>query len=209
MRELVDDLFLSFTTQKMNVLCEHLIDNISDINATWHPLGFAIVKLLETESLKYRLHIWPAGERKPKYPNWPIHNHIFDLESLVVAGNIGSKNYLVLNSEYGKRSSNLKYIVKYHDTGSEIISTKTYIDVIQDTEQWFNTGEIYKIIRGAFHQSCVHENEFAASLVRTSNERVGTSPTVVGFSGFERVYNCQPSNLPTMKLVELIAGIRC
>jgi hypothetical protein len=208
MHDIVEGLFDEFTYQKLDEFCNSLLLSYSKLEGSWHPLGFAIVKLFETGSYKYRLHFWPKNERKPKEPDWQIHNHIFDLESLVICGKIGSKEFIV-QEDTECNTSHLEYEVIYHKQGSSIVTTDRLLKVSLDNEKWTSVGASYQVECGVFHQTYVKMDEFAASLVRTSNEKIQSSPIVVGDSGANRVFNCPQKKLSKAHLVELITSIHC
>src|SRR5437879_13738561 len=69
------------------------LSSLSDLRPLWHPLGFVSVVVKEDDAVAIRLHYWPAGERRPKNPNWPIHNHVFELCSTIITGEIIDRQY--------------------------------------------------------------------------------------------------------------------
>jgi hypothetical protein len=81
----------------------------------WHPLGFIHMRLVAEGNRALRLHLWSGTLAEPTEPLWPVHNHVFALESLVISGSIRDLRYDVKLDDQGDRRL---YEVLYDEFGS-------------------------------------------------------------------------------------------
>jgi hypothetical protein len=173
--QILEEIIYSSDSEGLARIITAVAANI-DIRPSWHPLGFVHCELARVGGSIYRLHLWPFRERRPKTPDWPIHNHVFDLTSKVLAGVITNREYSVCEKDDGGHSL---YSVEYALNGSRIVRTETSVDVRLIHECSYERGGRYCVKRGQFHSSHVAFLAFAATLVKTSDHR-NESPLVVG-----------------------------
>lgn len=146
--------------------------------ASWHPLGFVHAELARNRYFAYRFHIWPPGERRPKTPNWQIHNHVFSLISRVLVGSIENRLYDVVDAPKGVAAKQL-YEVAYGNGASELRPTGRFVDVVTSSVQTHSAPMVYEVPCGVFHESFVGHLDVVATMVRTDFME-SASPLVVG-----------------------------
>lgn len=131
----------------------------------WHPTGFVVLKLLDDVDGALRLHLWPAGARERGEPCWPVHDHVWDLRSHVLCGQIESHAYVVSDDDAGEAAL---YAVDYGAGRSSCMRrSERRVSVRGLAPRRIGAGERYEVPAGAFHASHVDANELAATLVVT------------------------------------------
>ncbi len=77
------------------LLCEYLMNHIESLDIKIHPLGFYAISLgSNNKNVNLRLHIW-NGDLAPQNKNLMIHNHVFEMKSLVLAGKLTNVIYRI------------------------------------------------------------------------------------------------------------------
>ncbi|GAA3628147.1 hypothetical protein [Flavivirga jejuensis] len=176
MNNIIYSLFNSYSKVNMIKILDFLIDDINNICAEWHPLGFIYIKLIQGKKNDYRLHIWPKETRSSNKTKHPIHNHIYNIESLVVSGKVGCEAYSIEKKTISKTKL---YKVHYSKSGSKLVSTNESVNIEKKNISWTNTGNTYIIEKGDYHQSVVEQNTFAATVVKNYNKSDNIKPTVI------------------------------
>ncbi len=149
---------------------------ILELEFFWHPLGFILGTYLSNDNEKIRVHIWPNKDSKPQIPYWNIHNHIFDLTSWVLEGEITNKEYSISNE---KDSDQCVYKVNYNGIESSLNKTEQNI-VLKEVKCTVNPkGSVYSIDAAIFHQSIRTSQESAITIV-LSIDKECTNPLVIG-----------------------------
>ena len=143
-----------------NWLADHL-SRFQHIQPHWHPLGFVSCFVLREDDHAVRVHLWPAGERRPKHPNWPIHTHIFDLESHVVFGALVDRQYELSPGEAFE-----KYGVHYNGIDSDIRPTRECVRVVKMREVTHSAGSTYSVAKGIFHETVVNREDTVLTVAR-------------------------------------------
>lgn len=163
------------TSSQLQYLRENISRIASDSQPLWHPLGFVscVIRKVDQE-FTTRIHYWPKLERRTKNPDWPIHNHTYDLYSCILEGRVRDIRYdLVEGNEY------TIYSVSYSGQNSTINQTDRRTSVKQAVNAVHEVGEEYNIAAGTFHQSQVLREETAITLVVLTNFADG-QPLVLG-----------------------------
>jgi len=163
-------------TQTKDEILNLVIDNLNFFSAKWHPLGFLHLPLIKNERTTIRLHVWPTGNRNTQEPNYPIHNHLFDIESNIFCG-------VIENTEYDinwnpSEPSHYLYDVAYEGQLSRINKTDDCVLCAPKSSQCYFAGQSYRIKQGSFHASRVDEGCLTATLVTTSHH-VDVAPKVL------------------------------
>jgi hypothetical protein len=162
-------------SEALSFLHDNLESLTSNLVPLWHPLGFVSCVIDEVPpSHVVRVHYWPAGERRVKNPDWPIHTHTYALESLVLAGKVRDMQY---RAQPG--SQWCVYSVSYYNGGSEIIRTPEEVDTIVEVDQMRNAGHQYEVPRGVYHQTLVPQQHSAVTLVLLTDHS-SEAPKVLG-----------------------------
>jgi hypothetical protein len=145
----------------------------------WHPLGFLHIKLHARGVKGLRLHLWPQRQRQAQAPFWPIHDHIFNLRSLILFGTVRNTLYKVTRAE---TSPYRIYEVRYGGSDSTLNQLTATSELVLPQETSIEehvAGTTYWIEHTVFHQSMVAEDRPAATLVVTS-DHLSLSPRVIG-----------------------------
>ena len=164
---------------------ELLLENIEffaeTIQPLWHPLGF-VSCLIKGDSgvSSFRLHYWPANERRTKNPDWPVHTHTYALSSFILSGKIEDIQYKTIEGD-----DYSIYEVAYLNGNSEISNTGKKISISQKISATRTKGDQYRVERGVFHQSFVDISESAVTFVALSELSNG-APLVLGHDGDHR-----------------------
>lgn len=169
-----------------NITTNFILNEIQRLNLKfiWHPLGFIMSTYLFENNKKIRIHIWPKNYSKVQFPNWNIHNHIFDLTSWVLEGKILNTEY---NSKYVEDSSSCVYEVTYDFKHSILKKTINKIKLIEKAKTINIKGNKYSLKSDIFHSSILIGNKSALTLV-LSVETDNKYPLVIGKCDSEEEY---------------------
>ena len=167
--------------EMLSFLRENFGSLSADFIPLWHPLGFVSCVIDEVSSSHIaRVHYWPEGERRVKNPNWPIHTHIYRLQSLVLAGAVRDLQYRVQpGTEW------CEYSVSYYSGGSELVRTPNEVDTFAEVDKLRRSGSRYEVPRGVYHQTLVPHEQSAVTLVLLSDHS-SDAPKVLGTRLAER-----------------------
>lgn len=143
----------------------------------WHPLGFVSLLLKKGDGWALKLHYWPMETRRPKTPDWQIHDHRFHLESRVLNGALDNWTYRI---EEG--GSDRLLPVSYSGKDSVIEPSGRPVTAVLEKKETHSAGAVYTIPRTTFHQSFVSLDSCAITIVLQS-DFVQQPPFVVGKEG--------------------------
>lgn len=127
----------------------HLLDALPDIArlpAIGHPNGFLAIPLHEEPSGVIRLHLWSGSD--PLQGEHSIHDHTYDLQSLVLPGALRQALWKVEASDDGPLE---EFGVSYRGAGSEIHATGRRVSVTELDTRLLSAGDRYSVEAGAFH----------------------------------------------------------
>lgn len=158
-------------------LLKDILVQLSQYSFAWHPLGFIHLKAGGVGNRDLRIHIWPPHDRRPQEPLWPIHDHIWDLNSYVVLGEITD-----LTFEAGPSSSSAThrvYHVEYSESFSILQPTEEVVAarLVKRREISANAG--YSIPIGTFHSSDVPTDQLTVTAV-VATKSTNHAPRVLG-----------------------------
>ncbi|UFH60467.1 hypothetical protein [Sulfurovum mangrovi] len=173
---------------------------IAQIDFFWHPLGFIIGTYLNNGREKIRIHIWPKDGGKKQLPYWNIHDHIFDLKSWVLKGEITNIEYDVINDN---SSTKCFYDVKYIENQSLMTKSEQHISYKISKKETYAEGEIYTIDAGIFHTSEKTNIGNALTVVLSINTDIKT-PKVIGEEEGENSYQYNRNKVDSSYIKELI-----
>jgi hypothetical protein len=140
-----------------------MIDHFKNANLVprYHGNGFAQLYLND----QHRLHVWHPLLPMPPENNAQIHDHIWDLASQVLVGQLGHITY-DLNPE---ESSHDMYEINQPAVRENENDVFKFLNTAapQATGNYMmNTGSIYHFRHGLFHQTTVADGILTASLIR-------------------------------------------
>lgn len=178
----------------------YIEEKSSYIIFNWHPLGFVYSKLCSIPNVgDLRLHVWLDGHRKIQSPAIPIHDHIFQVNSFILTGSITNHIY-----ELGSDSGSLyrTYEAEYINGGSLLSPTEELLTCSLKDFTTYNKGDFYKVEIGAFHETIVENDEFAATLVIETNKKQTEQPKILGPINFDDYfYKREKCNEPILKIL--------
>ncbi|WP_461611941.1 hypothetical protein [Cytobacillus kochii] len=152
--------------------------NSNQIKFNWHPLGFVHSKICSIPKIgDLRLHIWLGENRKTQLPYMPIHDHVFNVNSFILTGNVTNKVY-----EIGNATEDLyrKYEATYINGDSILYPTKELLNCNLKNSTIHSKGTFYTVPKGVFHESMVDEGEFASTLVIATDKDETIKPYILG-----------------------------
>jgi hypothetical protein len=172
---IVDDEFEPLLKETRRYLSNYL----AELSIQIHPLGFYAIKLGQPEKgINIRLHIW-NNKLQPQSMELMVHNHIFDMKSFVLKGEIFNKEYELMNAEVCS-NENQFYKVQYENNQSSLIKLETTGDLIETKKIAVKEGSSYVVSAGVFHESIV-TCEYTATILFTIANSV-ESPKVAAKS---------------------------
>src|SRR5689334_9287131 len=92
-----------------SLFCEELMHNSENVQL--HPLGFFYLRKEIDECSTLRFHVWPSDSKIPdSQKNGDLHDHIFELNSIILFGQIAQETFSFEHSEHGEYSvANIEY----------------------------------------------------------------------------------------------------
>jgi len=138
-----------------------------------HPLGFLVAKISDGSGVSLRLHVW-VGDHDSRQHGYEIHNHLFDMKSLVALGSIHQETFRLRDDRTGEYQT---YAVAYDGGGSELVATGRRIRLERLSHETFCAGHIYELGAGILHRSTAL-SEIAATCVLTWDRP--TPPITIG-----------------------------
>lgn len=116
-------------------------------SARRHPLGFVLIADPGT-SLRY--HLWPSWWPVPAgQETGEIHDHIFELNSLIIAGELRQLTYAPTISGAG---THRVFEVDYSPAASGMIETQNSVALEIITDERFKVGTAYRLDAGMVHR---------------------------------------------------------
>ncbi|MCI2254225.1 hypothetical protein L2D08_07600 [Domibacillus sp. PGB-M46] len=171
----------------------------------WHPLGFIHANLGHIDGIgTIRLHIWLPNKRKTQNPSFPIHDHVFTVNSHILSGSVTNRIYQI--EEDLINSTHKLYTVKYDNNKSILQSLNQKINCQFISEESFTSGQYYSVNSNVFHSSEVNKNQFASTLVLTNNY-INGEPKVVGELFLNDIYTYERSLCESVEFLEIIASL--
>ncbi len=121
-----------------------------------HPNGFIQLDLKSDSSV--RLHIWPSSLPKAQKTNHPIHDHVFDMSSTVLQGELQNINYTftpVKEKVLFKTEYKLFQALPIGKTkNTKLVPSPMPSGILKETRNGYVcSGEEYKIPKGVLHLS--------------------------------------------------------
>lgn len=172
-----------------------------------HPLGFVYWQHSLSNGSSLRVHLWLDLEHERRDGLTHIHDHVYDLSSLVVFGVIVNKTYTV---EPGPSHQQLVSVDQATLDAEFELAGATVTTRVVSSDEW-RAGATYSIPRGVFHATTV-VGPPALTLVtnsaRSGRPRVVTSgsPEPRGTSRETPIVDWRPAFELIMATLERQAG---
>jgi hypothetical protein len=124
---------------------------IHQLNPTWHPLGFIHTKLAQGPmGDTFRMHVWSLDHNHKDEQIAKIHDHLFNVVSRIVFGDIEN---IVYEFEPDPNGNFRVLKVNYGPNESALIDTQIYGNVIQIRQECFSAPFEYNIPKFELHES--------------------------------------------------------
>jgi len=144
-------------------------------SARRHPLGFLVIAEKIDSSLTLRYHVWPPGWSVPSDQiGSELHDHTYELNSLVIAGSIRQRTYRVTLDNSGNHNV---FEVAYSDGSSTLVSTGQRARLETETDEVFVSGIAYRLLPGIPHYVEAIKRPCATIVLTVQSERPA-APTV-------------------------------
>jgi hypothetical protein len=177
--------------------------------ALWHPLGFFRWELASDHMRRrYVLHCWPKGERHTQNPAWLVHRHAFELESLILDGDMRDRQFQAA----GPATAHVRGPLYRAEGGSSLSvlqRTTNVAELAEASEQNLTPGHFYGVGIDRFHESQVRRNGSCVTLARIL-PKVRSHAHVVGefqFSPLLRYVHLPVEPGLLVRLVDCVRGL--
>lgn len=116
-----------------------------------HPLGFFHARRVLDDKRQLRFHVWPDGWRiPPDQVAAEIHDHIFDLNSLILRGTMRNETFDAWrNSPHTHRLVR----VRYGGTASAVDGPEEPIKLSVVNDERHEASRIYRLPAGTLHRA--------------------------------------------------------
>lgn len=135
------------------------------LSGTRHPLGFYCVTIESTPAFDIRLHVWPRLKCETR-PHAPVHDHIWNLASLILLGEITNRFFRAVPDDDGNVVIDA---VEYDGLLNRFRSEagRHRLEEIPP-RQTLHAGETYSFGAGVLHDSLVPARMTTATLLVAS-----------------------------------------
>ncbi|SBW22494.1 hypothetical protein FDG2_2725 [Candidatus Protofrankia californiensis] len=141
-----------------------------------HPLGFLCIPVIRFEEGGVCVHVWTRRVHTPRPTTSSVHCHSWDLQSLVLDGEI--HNHLVRVTPTTGVPSHRVFEVHSHGDVDEIRATPQLVHCGPGTVESHRAGEVYVMPSGTFHRSEVPGGE--ATTLMLARNRPGHHDRSIG-----------------------------
>lgn len=163
---------------KLRELVKAFQDEIQACEARQHPYGFTVVTLGTVRGRRrvvYRLHIWPTGFALPGSAELMIHDHVYDIQSHILVGQMVQHEYV--ESELGAEFASYRGL---YDGPHSVLERKSdTVRVVETMVSKFVTGHTYSLPAGALHMAKVDPHIFTATILRTEYREDEGDPVIL------------------------------
>ncbi|MCP8463223.1 hypothetical protein NK553_04600 [Pseudomonas sp. ZM23] len=145
-------------------LVKPLLDSLQPV---WHPLGFIHVRLATLSSHEtIRLHLWPADQKHVAEQFDKVHDHLFNVASRVVSGEVTNIRYCFTPDDDGDWR---EVRVRYGEKQSELQETGLTgrLDALGSTQ--YCAPATYDVPRYELHETVLSGVSSALTVVRTDS----------------------------------------
>lgn len=164
LRKLYEQLDQEISINEVKLTLVLFLRDQDKISGRVHPLGFNLFNLGKLDDMiNIRLHIWDKAA-KIQNADLVIHNHPFELKSLVLVGAIQNKTYSITRLKNKKLG--FLYSATYSKKGSLLTRALEGCSASLKESSNIKKGQYYSVKVGAFHES-INIEPFSATLVVT------------------------------------------
>jgi hypothetical protein len=151
--------------------------DLLDSSTRLHPLGFfyAIEELDENVTLRY--HLWPKDWSVPRdQVGGEIHDHIFELNSIILAGTLRHQTFDFLPSGQGEHEI---VRVAYTQDGSQLARSGERGELKVVSDETYHPGTVYRVPAGTIHRADASETPAATLVLAVKNNNNNDTPRVL------------------------------
>jgi hypothetical protein len=171
-----------------------------------HPLGFFHLAEDVGPGTRLRIHVWPRGWAvSGEQVGGEIHNHIFDLRSLVLVGSITNQVFEVAEDQNGEFQL---LNIEYSSGTSRVAPSGPAVRLEELSSYVHTTGEVHNVPAGVFHRSSAEATP-AITLVLAASASVGKHPLVALAAGHRPPSAFQRRSLNSIELDLLAEALSC
>lgn len=181
-------------------VCNWALTN--NIPFVWHPLGFVMATIINEGNEKIRLHLWSNSFQNAQKPTWLIHDHLFDLTSWVLSGEIENTEFKQGNNSLTHRH----YSVSYDKDGSILTKLDSGLSLSVERKDIMKKNESYAIKSGILHQSISTSKNTTVTVCHTVDVR-DESPLVAGDLYGDFKYQYKRKTVTPSDLSKIVAEI--
>jgi hypothetical protein len=128
-----------------------------------HPLGFYHLRLVTAGDVSLRLHYWPRYERPASSAITPYHDHVWALQSCILAGSI--ENF-VINLESDRNGPYVIANIQQVAGVDAVVPTGDRVRLVGPDVSGYAVGDHYSMPPGVFHSTEVAPEVAAITIVR-------------------------------------------
>lgn len=156
------------------------IENKRGAEVRMHPYGFLQLSLSEGawRDFGYRLHIWSDELPPMKRPEFQVHDHIYQVKSRVLIGELKDMQYTVTEDPAGVYVLFEAADGKLFNTGKKVLCEERKILCI-------SAGAEYSVAKGDFHSS-LSMAPMTVTLFQKIDANLSLSPQVIGPGWYEK-----------------------
>lgn len=182
LREIVNRGLASHQPADLRLLAASLIQARQAPRCMLHPLAFYFVRLYEDGPVTIRLHYWPAIARPTSTAVTPYHDHVWSLQSCVLAGSIENVLLSLAPDPGGPYA-----VADIQQTGGidAVVPLGERLSIVSQESAAYRTNDFYTISPRVFHCTNVYPGVAAVTIVRAEVTVQGGPRTLVpaGYSG--------------------------
>ena len=152
-----------------------------------HPYGFHIIKIRITQEYQLRLHLWLQNIRPMQEPEWLPHDHCFDIDSLILTGEMRHKTWDI---DMSSNNRGVIYDVAYQADTSILSKTTNITGLSLKKDEIYPEKCIYHLGREIFHSIEVPAEQLLSTLCVASKFSSSPSRVFGAIGGLDRyVFN--------------------
>jgi hypothetical protein len=146
-------------------------------------LGFLRLELaIDEMRRRYVLHCWPKEERRTQAPAWLVHRHAFELESLVLDGEIRDHQFQDASTAAIEPDLWGPVYRAEADGPYSVLSRTTHVAELAEADAHVHVpGRFYRVGLDRYHQSDVRRSRSCVTLARISPKARSHSNVVGDF----------------------------
>jgi len=165
--EKLHDLFYSKNVIEIKrFLKREIHKDLENFKPNWHPLGFIHCKIAENKNNEtFRTHIWPSNLKATNPQEHKIHDHLFDIDSIVLNGAIENIEYEFTESYESPDFRIIK--VNYSPIGPLLYEDNISGKLQKTKSEIIQSGNLYRVRQKTLHETSLKSLSTSVTLVRT------------------------------------------